>query len=63
MLTMSYFAIYLMLRTAKKKTKKPPQKQNKNHSCFKFFSFKKNEIIKQSCSDRKKNVIELVRFN
>lgn len=53
MLTMSYFAIYLMLRTAKKKTKKP-QKQNKNHSCFTFFSLKKNEIIKQSCSDRKK---------
>lgn len=43
MLTMSYFAIpvYLMLRTAKKKQQKKPQKQNKNHSCFTFFSFKK----------------------
>lgn len=59
--TMSYFAIYLMLRTAKKKKNKPKTEQKP--FVFYIFFIKKNEIIKQSCSDRKKNVIELVRLN
>lgn len=57
--TMSYFAIYLMLRTAKKKKTK---NRTKTIRVLHFFHLK-NEIIKQSCSDRKKNVIELVRLN